>query len=239
MVIATPTHSPSPDARERLPRLENGDRLDQPTFHARYLAMPEGTRAELIGGIVFLPSPVSKVHMRTARRVFTWLTTYEDATPGTEALAEGTVILGPESEPEPDLFLRILPEHGGSTSDTEEDEYVIGAPELVVEIAASRESVDLHGKKADYEAAGVQEYIAVALRQREVHWFALEDGRYTPLAPGSDGLLRSRRFPGLWLDPQALLRGDLAALRATLRRGLESPDHTAWVRTLAGRTPGN
>jgi hypothetical protein len=40
-----------------VPPLENGDRLDQRTFHARYVRMPENCRAELIGGIVFMASP--------------------------------------------------------------------------------------------------------------------------------------------------------------------------------------
>ena len=38
--------------------LVEGQRLDQPTFHALYEAMPPGTRAELIDGVVYMPSPV-------------------------------------------------------------------------------------------------------------------------------------------------------------------------------------
>ena len=38
--------------------LVEGQRLDQPTFHALYEAMPPGTRAELIDGVVYMPSPL-------------------------------------------------------------------------------------------------------------------------------------------------------------------------------------
>ena len=219
--------------RTSLPRLENGDRLDQPTFHARYAAMPEGVRAELIAGVVHMPSPVGKPHGRGSSLVVRWLSTYEEATPGTEVLVAATVILGPESEPEPDVFLRILPEYGGRTRDA--DDYVAGAPELVVEVASSSESIDLHAKLVDYARAGVDEYVVILLRQAEVRWFLLEGGVYRPLSPDADGLLRSRRFPGLWLDAPALLRGDTRRLRAALRQGLRSPEHHEWRRQLASR----
>lgn len=215
----------------RIPRLESGDRLEQPTFHARYAAMPEDCRAELIAGTVHMPSPVSKPHARASSLVDRWLSAYEEATPGTEVLIAGTVILGPESEPEPDIFLRILPDYGGRTRDS--DDYVTGTPELVVEIASSSESIDLHAKKADYERAGVDEYVVVLLRQVEVRWFMLDSGVYQPLPADADGIFRSRRFRGLWLDARALLGGDARRLRAVLRQGLKSAEHREWRLRLA------
>jgi hypothetical protein len=50
-----------PDPRI-LPPLEAGQLLDQPTFHDRYAAMPPSTRAELIGGVVHMPSPMVRDH---------------------------------------------------------------------------------------------------------------------------------------------------------------------------------
>ena len=47
-----------------LPPLVAGQRLDQVTFHERYEAMPPGTRAELIDGVVFMPSPRGPEHGR-------------------------------------------------------------------------------------------------------------------------------------------------------------------------------
>ena len=52
------------DTMEALPTLVEGQRLDQPTFHALYEAMPPGTRAELINGVVFMPNPVGLEHGR-------------------------------------------------------------------------------------------------------------------------------------------------------------------------------
>ncbi|MFO0843763.1 MAG: Uma2 family endonuclease [Gemmataceae bacterium] len=214
------------------PTLENGDRLDQPTFHTRYEAMPEDTRAELIGGIVYLmASPVKRAHGRAHMLTSHWVLSYEDDTPGVEALDNTTNILGPESEPQPDVCLLIAPGHGGQT--TERDGYVVGAPELVVEVAVSTESIDLHAKKADYEKFGVREYIVVALRQRRVFWFVLQGEQFHELAPGADGIYRSGCFPGLWLDPIALLSENKQRLREVLNAGLASTEHTEFVARLA------
>lgn len=219
---------PAPDSLGReLPLLENGDRLDQPTYHALYLNMPEGFRAQLIGGLVFVASPVGLSHMRLCRLADRWLAQYEEATPGTEALANGTVVLGPENEPEPDCILRFLPEYGGQTS--ESGGYLSGPPELVVEVAVSTAGLDLHLKKLDYERAGVREYVVVLLREREVRWFRLVEGAYVALTPGTDRVLRSEVFPGLWLQPEALLSGNRKLLREVLQQGLASEEHARWL----------
>lgn len=215
-----------------LPPLEAGDHLDQPTFHARYEAMPRGFRAELLEGVVYMPSPMKRPHDRQQFKLVSWLDWYELATPGVEGGSGPTVILYPDSEPQPDGCLYLLPTKGGQLRFTE-DEYLAGAPELVVEIASSTESYDLHEKKRVYERAGVREYLVVALRQQRVFWFELRDGRFHELPPDVDGLYRSRVFPGLWLDPAALLRLDSARLREVLNDGLASPLHAAFVAQLA------
>jgi Uma2 family endonuclease len=216
-----------------LPPLEPGDRLDQKTFHARYEAMPEDVRAELIGGVVFMPCPLKRPHSRTHGRLVQLLFDFEDSTPGTEAHDNASDLLDPESEPQPDACLLILPADKGQTR--EENQYIVGAPEFIAEVASSTESIDLHGKRADYERAGVREYLVVALRQARVFWFVSRNGKFEELAPGSDGLLRSVVFPGLWLDPAALLRDDRGRLSEVLRQGLATPEHAAWVAKLAGK----
>ncbi|HTU22211.1 MAG TPA: Uma2 family endonuclease [Gemmataceae bacterium] len=213
--------------------MENGDHLDQKTFHARYEAMPEGTRAELIGGIVYMSSPLKRPHGRMHKRASHWLTEYEDATPGTEGFDNATNILGEENEPQPDLCLLIAPDKGGQTR--EENEYIFGGAELILEIASSTESIDLHRKRRDYEEAGVREYVVVVIRQARVFWFVSRNGRFEDLPLGTDGIFRSEVFPGLWLDPAALLRRDAARLREVLQQGLASPEHTAFVARLAAR----
>src|SRR5262245_37313674 len=155
--------------QKELPRLEPGDHLDQKTFHARYEAMPEDVRAELIGGIVFMPSPLRRPHSRTHVHLLDWLFQYEKATPGTEVHDNATNILGPKSEPQPDACLLISANGLGQTRD--EGGYIVGPPELQAEIATSTVAIDLYEKKGDYEKARVREYIVVTLRPPRVFWF--------------------------------------------------------------------
>ena len=133
---------------QSLPALKDGDRLDQKTFHARYSAMPEGVRAELIGGVVYMPSPQKNPHSRYQSKVVRWLSEYEENTPGTEVLINPTSILDPEAEPQPDACLLILPECGGQTRE-DADNFMVGAPEFMAEVSWSTESIDLNGKKTD------------------------------------------------------------------------------------------
>ena len=45
-----------------LPPLHNGDRLTQAEFHRRYEAYPEDVKFELVGGIVYMTSPLRRPH---------------------------------------------------------------------------------------------------------------------------------------------------------------------------------
>lgn len=227
-----PVHQP--DQIPPVTSLVEGMRLDQPTFHALYEATPPGFRAELIDGVVrVMSSPVSYFHGRSHRSSIVWLSYYEENTTGVEVLDNASAILGRRSEPQPDAILRILPEYGGQTRN--EAGYIVGAPELVLEVAQSTRYVDLGPKRDDYQRAGVQEYIVLAANPDELLWFGREDGALIPRHPGEDGLLRSIVFPGLWLDPQALIRGDTKRLRQVVDRGLAAPEHAAFVARLAAR----
>lgn len=233
-MATTTNHTPTQPASvvtKPIP-LENGDRLDQKTFHERYEAMPEGTRAELIGGIVYMMSPMKSPHGKHTREVSFSLRNYELATPGVEGGDGLTTILRDDSEPQPDACLYIPTSKGGQVR-INEDEYVEGAPELIVEVASSTESKDLHIKKNDYEAAGVCEYVVVALRQKQVFWFALRDGKYESLVKGEDGIYRSEVFPGLWLDPRALLDLNGHRIRELVQQGVASDEHAAFVQKLS------
>jgi len=129
--------------------LEAGDHVDQPTFHECYKAMPPAFRAELIGGVVLVPSPLSRGHGFYHALVMTWLGNYWIATPGTKTGDNMTTILGEASEPQPDGALLIDPAAGGQTG-LSEDGYLTGPPELIVEVASSNASIDLHAKRRDY-----------------------------------------------------------------------------------------
>jgi Uma2 family endonuclease len=201
-----------------LPPLVNGDHLDQVSFHERYEAMPD-VRAELIGGIVYVSSPMKRPHGRAGVLLSRWLGEYEEATPGTEAHAGTTDILGTDSEPEPDGSLIILPECGGQTWE-DENGYLNGAPEWVGEIADSTESIDLHSKLRDYERAGVHEYMVAALHAERVFWFMRRRGKFKERTSEKDGIIRSEIFPGLWMPPAAFLARDAKRLMAVLRQSV-------------------
>jgi len=214
-----------------LPPLEQGDRLDRETFHARYCAMPPRTRAELIDGVVIMPSPLFLPHSDQQVEATGWLYLYKSATPGVILTSTATTLLNPETEVQPDLSLLIEASRGGQTRQ-DVNRGVIGAPELVMEIASSSAAYDLHLKRDLYERAGVREYVVTLIREARVLWLARRGERFAELAPGADGLYRSEVFPGLWLDAAALLRQDTGAVRTALEQGLASPEHAAFVRKL-------
>lgn len=138
--------------------------------------------------------------------------------------------------PQPDGLLRLAPEYGGRAR-VEAKGYLDGAPELVAEVAASSASLDVREKLAAYRRAGVREYLVWRTEDEAVDWWALEEDEYRPLAPTPDGVVRSRVFPGLWLDLPALLALDGARLMATLEQGLKSAEHAAFVAELPQRAP--
>jgi hypothetical protein len=217
--------------------LVEGHRLDQPTFHALYEAMPPESRAELIDGVVYLPGPICIARGRASVSVIVWLGEYAENTPGVEVVVRATTILGWKSELEPDALLRIRPECGGRSYD--EKGYLQGAPELVAEVSKATRYVDLGPKKADYERAGVLEYIVRAIDPDEVFWFGQEQGILVARRIDDDGLYRSAAFPGLWLDPIALVNGDRKRLRTIVEQGCGTPEHADFVARLARQRGGS
>ena len=139
-----------------------------------------------------------------------------------------TVRLDYENVVQPDAFLRLEPALGGRSQVTKDD-YLAGPPELVVEIAASSASYDMHDKRRVYARNGVQEYLVAQAYEQRVDWFVLREGVYEALQPDAEGVLRSEVFPGLWLPVDALWAGDLATMLAVLQQGLASPEHGAYV----------
>ena len=215
-----------------IPPLENGDSLTRAEFERRYEAMPNLKKAELIEGEVYMPSPVRQArHSHPHTRLVTWLGNYETDTPGVEAGDNGSIRLDLDNEPQPDAFLFIRTERGGQVR-LSDDDYVEGAPELVAEIAASSASIDLGKKFHVYRRNGVREYIVWRVLDRQVDWYVNRDGRFEPVHPPADGILRSEVFPGLWLDAAALAGHDRKAVQAALQRGLDSPEHAEFVARL-------
>jgi Uma2 family endonuclease len=218
---------------ETIPPLEPGQRLDRAEFRARYEAMPPETRAELIGGVVFMPPMLGSDHGDSHIPVAGIFFIYQSATPGVRANIESTTVLDHRNEVQPDCSLRILEASGGQTRTI--PEWIEGAPELVVEIARSSRSIDLGPKLEEYRRAGVIEYVVLAIDPNEVFWHERIGEAFSRVTPGEDGVYRSKMFPGLWFDPAAFFRGDAQALIATIEAGLASPEHADFVAELARR----
>ena len=221
-----------PPSAASAPSLENGDRLTRCEFERRYAARPDLKKAQLIEGIVYMPSPVSVVHAGPHAMIQTVLLVYAASTPGVRGYDNATVRLDLDNEPQPDVLLCIEPDAGGR-SRVSDDNYLEGAPELVVEVAASSASIDLHAKLRAYRRNGVQEYIVWRTHEQRIDWFELADDEYRPLSSDDAGVIHSRVFPGLRLATRALLKGDLAGALAKVQKGVGTPEHRALVARLA------
>ena len=220
--------------QQRIPPLHAGDRLTRDEFERRYFAMPDVKKAELIEGVVYMPSPVcTDEHASPHFDFIGWMSVYRFATPGIQGGDNGTLRLDLDNEPQPDAFLRILPELGGQSKTVKG--YVEGAPELVAEVSASSASYDLHTKLNVYRRNGVCEYIVWRVWDAAIDWFVLRSGQYERLTPAKGGVHRSEILPGLWLDPRALLDGDLARVLDVARQGTASRDHAKFVKLLQSR----
>ena len=207
-----------------------GDHLDAVEFERRYDAMPDTKKAELIEGIVYMPSPVRLTqHGRPHGHLATWIGVYEASTPGVLMGDDSTLRLDTKNRPQADASLMIDPAKGGQAKLI--DDYIVGGPELLAEVSASTASMDLNTKLEVYRRAKVREYVVWRVEDEEIDWFVLRRGRFARLAP-QDGILKSEIFPGLWLDPAALARLHLARVLEVVGMGIASPEHAAFVARL-------
>jgi len=221
---------------ERPRLLEQGDRLSREEFMRRYEAMPHIKKAELIEGVVYMPSPVRHPEHGKPHGIFvTWVGTYCAETPSTDFSDNATISMDGINNPQPDAVLFVDAAAGGQVR-LGEKEYLEGAPELIVEVSASTASYDLHDKLQAYERNGVREYIVWRVEDGEIDWFRLRGKKYVRVRPDDKGVIASPVFPGLRLHVSAMLEGDLKKVLAELRKGLRSPEHAEFVRKLRKRS---
>jgi Uma2 family endonuclease len=223
--------SPTHDRSVRF-ALRTGDRLSAAEFHRRYRHMPDDTTFELIGGIVYMASPVWRPHAQTHFAVAHLLRHYQLHTPGVDGGDNQSVRLTPDDEVQPDLYLR-LDERLGGTSRWEQGGrdadslMLVGGPELVVEIASSSVAHDTHIKLDAYIRGGVREYVIVVAGSGDFHAWRLPERE--AMTPDGDGIWRSRLFPGLWLDAAAIAAGDGAKALATVSAGIAGAEWQAFA----------
>ena len=216
-----------------IPKLENGDRVTREEFERRYHRMPSVKKAELIEGIVYVASPLRyQNHGQPHSDIMTWLGVYRATTPRVYSADNTTVRLDFDNEPQPDGLLRFDESVGGN-SRISEDDYIEGAPELIVEIASSSASYDLYDKLQVYRRNGVREYLVWLVEDQEFRWYIWTEGTYQQLSPDESCLLKSPFFPGLWLDVSALLAGEIQQVLLVLNSGINSSEHQAFVEQLS------
>lgn len=219
--------------------LENGDRVSRDEFERRYQQMPNLKKAELIEGKVYMPSPLRfEPHAEPHANIIGWLWNYKLATPGVRLGDNPTVRLDFDNEPQPDAVLLIDANAGGQTR-IDEDGYLAGAPEMVIEIAGSSASIDLFEKKQVYRRNGVKEYLVWQVIDRHLDWFYLKNEAYLSLRPNNEGVIRSQVFSGLWLNSSALIAGEMSVVMRTLHSGLASPEHQQFLQQLSRNDRGS
>lgn len=153
---------------------------------------------------------------------------YEAATPAVEGAQNTSVILGDDDEPQPDICMMVRPEFGGKCRiEGKDTKYIVGPPELMVEVAHSSVSLDLIEKRPTYARAGTLEYIVFDVAANVVYWFDLSHDKQLTLP--EDHILRSLAFPGLWIDTRALIKRNAAALVKCMNRGIAAPEHQVYV----------
>lgn len=209
-----------------------GDKLTREEFIHRWEAMPQLKNAELIGGIVYMPSPLSADHSESDTRVIQWLAHYAMHTPGSKAGNNATWYMLRDA-PQPDSYLRLLRECGGSS--WVQEKFLHGAPELAAEVCLSSTSYDLNQKKELYRSAGVKEYLTVILNEEEVRWHRLVGEEYQLLPVSPEGVIQSVVFRGLWLDVKAMLEGNMLRVVEVLNQGLKSPEYQEFAAYLSSR----
>jgi Uma2 family endonuclease len=193
--------------------LESGDHLSQPEFHRRYCARPDIKKAELVEGVVYVASPVSLLHGGAHALVVGWLVACVAKHPDAQLGDNATVILDVDNEVQPDAFLwREEPDGPRRTAKN----YLEGAPQLVVEVAASSASYDLHEKLRAYRRNGVHEYVVWRVLDEAIDWFRVREGEYARVEPDASGQIEGEAFPGLRLHVPKMLANDAAGVLAEL-----------------------
>lgn len=161
-----------------------------------------------------------------------WLHACVSKTPGTSGGKGASTSLDDDNEHQPDAHLLIEPRHGGQNL-LSKGRYHKGTPEFVVAVALSSPAHDLHARRDVCRRNGVREYLVWSLPDARLHGFDFAAGDEARIEPDARCVLRSRGFPGLWLDAAALLAGYLTKVLCLVRRGVSGAEHRNFVKQLA------
>ena len=184
---------------ERLPMAIPADWVPGPKqgnwTYQHYAALNDGQRYEIVNGVLLMSPSPTDWHQRVAGRIFYYLVTYVDL-PGHGHVYQAPldVRLSSKDVFQPDVFVVL---NAGLEKVTEKG--VIGAPDLVVEVASpSTAAFDRLTKYDAYARAGVPEYWIVKTDTCTVEVLVLEAGIYHSLGVfRGQQILPSQVVPGL------------------------------------------
>jgi Uma2 family endonuclease len=209
-------HENSSPFRAFTPPLESGDVLDGAEYWRRYCATSDKLKSERINGKVYIMSPLRAVYHGNPHLLLAqWIATFAMHDPTLIGSDNATVRMNADNDPQPDLCLLRV---NGQTRFDDEG-YILGAPELIVEVAGSSASYDFREKRDVYEAAGVGEYLVFETIEGRIEWWRADNGRFVDISQ-VDGIYKSVLFPGLWLDAEALRAANALKLIQTLEQGM-------------------
>lgn len=161
-----------------------------------YAALPDdGNRYEIVNGVLIMAPAPSPEHQSIAVRIAYYMFPHIDlAGIGKLLTAPLDVDLGPKNVYQPDLVV-VLNTH----LDRVAEKKIIGAPDLVVEVASpSTAAYDRLTKYEKYAHAGIIEYWIVKPKSRSVEVLVLEGREYRSLGVfNGQATLPSRVVPEL------------------------------------------
>ena len=155
-----------------------GPELGQWTYED-YIAMPDdGKRYEVVDGVLFMSPAPDKWHQKTVGRIFRYLAAHvEDTGIGEVYIAPFDVELAPNIVVQPDVMVLLKPHLERAT-----DKRIIGAPDLVVEVASPSTAMYDRREKLDvYIQAGVPEYWIVEPATHSVEVLTIGANTYSSL----------------------------------------------------------
>jgi Uma2 family endonuclease len=173
------------------------------TFDDFCALIPDGQKADLIDGVIYVASPDSRRANELSGLLLSLMQMYDSAKKlgGKVYVARFAFQLSEIDAPEPDVAyvtrkrLHLV-----------EEGRMDGGPDVAVEIV-TRDSVerDYIKKRRKYQEAGVREYWIIDAVKRKTLFLRLgSDGTYRAVRLESKRIFRSRVIPGFWLDVEWL-----------------------------------
>ncbi len=204
-MLQTPTRA--------LSRVEVAERMTAAEFFRR---APEDRKAELIDGVMIMPSPPSDMHERLVGFLFTLLRMFAEERGLGEVRGSHTAVkLADDQAPEPDILF-VAREHEHFIT----DQGVFGPPDLVIEVlSASTAAHDRGPKFHAYEAAGVREaWLIDPYGPAGTEFYQRAGNAFKPVMPNAAGMIESIALPGFKLRVAWLWPGEkFIAVREALK----------------------